>query len=229
MRPAPASPAPARQHSRRAFPAHRSVRSAASQGLRLHRPGPRHSAPGLPGHRNSPFGRCAQCAPGVLPLSGALHPPLPSFFPFPSADARAGPVRGGPIPVMPKPEPHTRPGTHLGPCTRLGPQARWALAAVATGAFCVQWDSFALNPALPEVRDALHGSAAATPWVVSGYLLAAGSLMPLMRPPRRPLRAAPDADPRTVALRCHLRAVRAGTVAAAAGGGAGGAGRRMAR
>lgn len=88
-------------------------------------------------------------------------------------------MRGGPIPVMPKPEPHTRPGTHLGPCTRLGPQARWALAAVATGAFCVQWDSFALNPALPEVRDALHGSAAATPWVVSGYLLAAGSLMPL--------------------------------------------------
>ncbi|MEU9486382.1 MFS transporter [Streptomyces decoyicus] len=82
---------------------------------------------------------------------------------------------------MPKPEPHARPGTHtrLGPYTRLGPQARWALAAVATGAFCVQWDSFALNPALPVVRDALHGSAAATPWIVSGYLLAAGSLMPV--------------------------------------------------
>ncbi|WP_246655305.1 MFS transporter [Streptomyces decoyicus] len=82
---------------------------------------------------------------------------------------------------MPKPEPHPRLGTHTrhGPCTRLGPQARWALAAVATGAFCVQLDSFALAPALPAVRDALHGSATATPWVVSGYLLAAGSLMPV--------------------------------------------------
>ncbi|WP_078889421.1 MFS transporter [Streptomyces sp. NRRL S-1813] len=81
---------------------------------------------------------------------------------------------------MPKPEPHPRlgPYTRCGPHTRLAPQARWALAAVATGAFCVQWDSFALNPALPVVRDALHGSATATPWVVSGYLLAAGSLMP---------------------------------------------------
>ncbi|MCF3147600.1 MFS transporter [Streptomyces platensis] len=53
------------------------------------------------------------------------------------------------------------------------------MAAVALGAFCVQLDSFALTPALPVVRDALHGSATATPWVVSGYLLAAGSLMPL--------------------------------------------------
>ncbi|MFE1171539.1 MFS transporter [Streptomyces sp. NPDC058773] len=70
---------------------------------------------------------------------------------------------------MPKPEPHTH----------LDPQARWALAAVATGAFCVQLDSFALNLALPVVRAALHGSATATAWVVSGYLLAAGSLMPL--------------------------------------------------
>ncbi|UYB41920.1 MFS transporter [Streptomyces sp. Je 1-4] len=70
---------------------------------------------------------------------------------------------------MPKPEPHPH----------LGPQARWALAAVATGAFCVQLDSFALNLALPVVRDALHGSATVTPWVVSGYLLAAGSLMPV--------------------------------------------------
>ncbi|GAB7032952.1 MFS transporter [Streptomyces sp. NPDC021749] len=58
-------------------------------------------------------------------------------------------------------------------------QARWALAAVATGAFCVQLDSFALNPALPVIRADLHGSAAATAWVVSGYLLAAGSLMPV--------------------------------------------------
>ncbi|GAA2600928.1 MFS transporter [Streptomyces tubercidicus] len=70
---------------------------------------------------------------------------------------------------MPKPEPHPH----------LDPQARWALAAVAIGAFCVQLDSFALNLALPVVREALHGSVTATPWVVSGYLLAAGSLMPL--------------------------------------------------
>lgn len=95
-------------------------------------------------------------------------------------------MRGGPIPVMPKPEPHPRSGpyTRCGPHTRfphtrLAPQARWASAAVATSAFCVQWDSFALSPALPVVRDALHGSATATPWVVSGYLLAAGSLMPV--------------------------------------------------
>ncbi|WP_330477905.1 MFS transporter [Streptomyces platensis] len=73
------------------------------------------------------------------------------------------------MPVLPKPEPHSH----------LDAQARWALTAVALGAFCVQLDSFALNLALPVVRDALHGSATATPWVVSGYLLAAGSLMPL--------------------------------------------------
>lgn len=59
------------------------------------------------------------------------------------------------------------------------PPARWALAAVATGAFCVQLDSFALNLALPVVRAALPGSATAAPWVISGYLLAAGSLMPV--------------------------------------------------
>ncbi|MCX4640750.1 MFS transporter [Streptomyces platensis] len=73
------------------------------------------------------------------------------------------------MPVLPKPEPHSH----------LDARARWALTAVALGAFCVQLDSFALNSALPVVRDALHGSATATPWVVSGYLLAAGSLMPL--------------------------------------------------
>ncbi|MFI1161186.1 MFS transporter [Streptomyces sioyaensis] len=62
---------------------------------------------------------------------------------------------------------------------RLGRPARWAQAALAAGACCVQLDAFALNPALPVVRDELHGSAAATPWIVSGYLLAAGSLMPV--------------------------------------------------
>ncbi|MGA5563100.1 MFS transporter [Streptomyces platensis] len=73
------------------------------------------------------------------------------------------------MPVLPKPEPHPH----------LDARARGVLTAVALGAFCVQLDSFALNSALPVVREALHGSATATPWVVSGYLLAAGSLMPL--------------------------------------------------
>ncbi|MCZ0971767.1 MFS transporter [Streptomyces albulus] len=49
---------------------------------------------------------------------------------------------------------------------------------MAVGASCVQLDSFALNPALPVVRADLHGSPAVVPWVVSGYLLAAGALMP---------------------------------------------------
>ncbi|MFE7315384.1 MFS transporter [Streptomyces sp. NPDC057555] len=56
---------------------------------------------------------------------------------------------------------------------------RWAWWAVAVGAFCVQLDSFALNPALPVVRAELPGAAATAPWVVSGYLLAAGALMPV--------------------------------------------------
>ncbi|MFH8346155.1 MFS transporter [Streptomyces sp. NPDC018045] len=54
----------------------------------------------------------------------------------------------------------------------------WAVAAVAIGGFCVQLDAFALNMALPVIRRDLHASAAAGPWVISGYLLAAGSLMP---------------------------------------------------
>ncbi|MEV6568418.1 MFS transporter [Streptomyces kronopolitis] len=73
------------------------------------------------------------------------------------------------MPVIPAPE--------KGP--RLDRPARWALAALAVGACCVQLDAFALNPALPAVRDELRGSASATPWIVSGYLLAAGSLMPV--------------------------------------------------
>ncbi|MFE6690282.1 MFS transporter [Streptomyces sp. NPDC057743] len=62
-----------------------------------------------------------------------------------------------------------------------GPSGRggWAQWALGVGAFCVQLDSFALNPALPVVRAELPGAAAAAPWVVSGYLLAAGALMPL--------------------------------------------------
>ncbi|MFE1774487.1 MFS transporter [Streptomyces sp. NPDC059008] len=58
-------------------------------------------------------------------------------------------------------------------------RARWALAAVATGAFCVQLDAFALNPALPVIRTDLDGSRTALPWAVGGYLLTAGSLMPV--------------------------------------------------
>ncbi|MFF4954548.1 MFS transporter [Streptomyces chattanoogensis] len=76
------------------------------------------------------------------------------------------------------PRPGSRPASP--PTSDPGPPSRAAaLFAVALGAFCVQLDSFALNLTLPVVRSALHGSPAATAWVVSGYLLAAGSLMPV--------------------------------------------------
>ncbi|MYT31011.1 MFS transporter [Streptomyces sp. MspMP-M5] len=58
-------------------------------------------------------------------------------------------------------------------------QGRWARWALAVGAFCVQLDSFALNAVLPVVRAELAGPPAAVPWVVGGYLLAAGALMPV--------------------------------------------------
>ncbi|MGG2462465.1 MFS transporter [Streptomyces sp. RGM 3693] len=67
----------------------------------------------------------------------------------------------------------------VSPMNGLSPEGRWAQSALAIGAFCVQLDSFALNPVLPVVRADLHGSLAATPWVVSGYLVAAGALMPV--------------------------------------------------
>ncbi|MFF2810942.1 MFS transporter [Streptomyces sp. NPDC058000] len=67
----------------------------------------------------------------------------------------------------------------VSPMNGLSPEGRWAQAALAVGAFCVQLDSFALNPVLPVVRADLHGSPAAAPWVVSGYLVAAGALMPV--------------------------------------------------
>ncbi|MFD9814515.1 MFS transporter [Streptomyces sp. NPDC059080] len=60
-----------------------------------------------------------------------------------------------------------------------GPDGRWALAAVALGAFCVQLDSFALHLALPVIRGELPGPAAVGRAVSGGYLLAAGALMPL--------------------------------------------------
>ncbi|MFG2139555.1 MFS transporter [Streptomyces sp. NPDC048650] len=80
---------------------------------------------------------------------------------------------------MPVPAPGSKPGPLPGPLPGRASLVREpAVVAVALGVFCVQLDSFALNPALPVVRSALHGSAGAMPWVVSGYLLAAGSLMP---------------------------------------------------
>ncbi|MFF3273197.1 MFS transporter [Streptomyces chrestomyceticus] len=55
----------------------------------------------------------------------------------------------------------------------------WAVVvAVAISGFCVQLDAFALNMALPVIRRDLGVSAAGGPWVISGYLLAAGALMP---------------------------------------------------
>ncbi|MCP9211083.1 MFS transporter [Streptomyces sp. NEAU-Y11] len=60
-----------------------------------------------------------------------------------------------------------------------GPAARRrSLAAVSSGVFCVQLDAFALNPALPGIGRELHATGAGMSWVVSGYLLAAGALMP---------------------------------------------------
>ncbi|MFI0819478.1 MFS transporter [Streptomyces sp. NPDC021098] len=56
------------------------------------------------------------------------------------------------------------------------PRRRAALAAVSLGMFCVQLDAFALNPALPRIGRDL-GAGAGLSWVVSGYLLAAASLM----------------------------------------------------
>ncbi|WP_413104779.1 MFS transporter [Streptomyces sp. Inha503] len=54
---------------------------------------------------------------------------------------------------------------------------RWALAAVAATVFCVQLDAFALNLALPGIGRDLGAAGGGLRWVVSGYLLAAGSLM----------------------------------------------------
>jgi MFS family permease len=52
-----------------------------------------------------------------------------------------------------------------------------ALVAVSLGMFCVQWDAFALNLALPQIGREFAGSDTALSWVVSAYLLAAGALM----------------------------------------------------
>ncbi|MEU3712742.1 MFS transporter [Streptomyces catenulae] len=71
-------------------------------------------------------------------------------------------------PPQPSPSPHGA-----------GPDGRWALTAVALGAFCVQLDSFALHLALPVIRGELPGPAALGRAVSGGYLLAAGALMPL--------------------------------------------------
>ncbi|GAA1112386.1 MFS transporter [Streptomyces javensis] len=54
---------------------------------------------------------------------------------------------------------------------------RWALAAVAATVFCIQLDAFALNLALPGIGRDLGAAGGGLRWVVSGYLLAAGSLM----------------------------------------------------
>ncbi|GAB3212704.1 MFS transporter [Marinactinospora thermotolerans] len=54
---------------------------------------------------------------------------------------------------------------------------RRASLAFALGAFCVQFDSFALNPALPTIGADLNLSAPLLSWTVAVYLLACGSLM----------------------------------------------------
>lgn len=57
------------------------------------------------------------------------------------------------------------------------PAWRWALAAVSATVFCVQLDAFALNLALPGIGRDLGAAGGGLQWVVSGYLLAAGTLM----------------------------------------------------
>ncbi len=229
MRPAPASPAPARPHSRRAFRLTAACSSAASQALRLHRTRPPHIAPGRSAHRNSPFGRCAHCAPGVLPLSGALHPPSPLLFPVSlrrcesrtrerRPDARHAETRTAPPPG------HTHPPRPVHPPWPAGPlgagRRRHRRLLRPAGLLCAG-PGAPRRPRCPARFGHRHA--------LGRQRLSAGRRFPDAgrRPSRRPLRAAPDADPRSVPLRCHRRAVRAGTVAAAAGGGAGGAGRRL--
>ncbi|BCK73643.1 hypothetical protein Srufu_075960 [Streptomyces libani subsp. rufus] len=55
--------------------------------------------------------------------------------------------------------------------------ARWALVSVALGVFCIQLDSFALNLALPHIKDELGVSTGQLQWAVSAYLLSCGTLM----------------------------------------------------
>ncbi|USA00607.1 MFS transporter [Streptomyces lydicamycinicus] len=55
--------------------------------------------------------------------------------------------------------------------------ARWALVSVALGVFCIQLDSFALNLALPHIKEELGVSTAQLQWAVSAYLLSCGTLM----------------------------------------------------
>ncbi len=54
---------------------------------------------------------------------------------------------------------------------------RPALVAVSLGVFCVQLDAFALNLALPRIGRGLEVSGGDLQWVVSAYLLSAGTLM----------------------------------------------------
>ncbi|MFJ6787691.1 MFS transporter [Streptomyces angustmyceticus] len=55
--------------------------------------------------------------------------------------------------------------------------ARWALVSVALGVFCIQLDSFALNLALPHIKEELGVSNGELQWTVSAYLLSCGTLM----------------------------------------------------
>ncbi|MFJ9605824.1 MFS transporter [Kitasatospora sp. NPDC101176] len=56
-------------------------------------------------------------------------------------------------------------------------RTRVALWTVSLAMFCVQLDFFALNLAVPHMAGDLHVSAVDLQWVVSGYMLSAGSLM----------------------------------------------------
>ncbi|MET7638758.1 MFS transporter [Streptomyces sp. NPDC005438] len=58
--------------------------------------------------------------------------------------------------------------------------SRTLLTSAVTLGFCaVQWDALALNPALPALGRQLPSHGPPLTWVVAGYLVAAGALMPL--------------------------------------------------
>ncbi|GEB49120.1 MFS transporter [Streptomyces cacaoi] len=54
---------------------------------------------------------------------------------------------------------------------------RGALLGLAAGVFCIQWDAFALNLALPQIRHELDAGGTGVQWVISSYLLTTGMLM----------------------------------------------------
>ncbi len=233
MRPAPASPAPTRQHSRRAFPAHRGRSSAASQGLRRHRTRPsayRAGPLGSPQRPLRPVRTLRPRRPAPLRCTSSPSPP-PFSVSLRSCESRTRERRPDTRHAETRTAPPPWPVHPLWPAHPLAAHPPCSAGPLGDGRrrhrrLLCPVGLLRAEPGAPRRprRPARFGHRHA----LGRQRLSAGRRFPDAgrRPARRPLRAAPDADPRAVALRCHLRAVRAGTVAAVAGGGAGGAGRR---